>query len=85
MAARPHPDHPRHAAGRAAHPARPRVGARAAAGAAPGRPAGARGAGAGEGSAYRQVASDLRQAIAAGRYPPGQRLPTEAELVAPPG
>ncbi|MGE5286178.1 MAG: GntR family transcriptional regulator [Micromonosporaceae bacterium] len=32
-------------------------------------------------SAYRQVASDLRQAIAAGRYPPGQRLPTEAELV----
>ncbi len=34
-----------------------------------------------EGSAYRQVASDLRQAIAAGRYPAGQRLPTEAELV----
>jgi GntR family transcriptional regulator len=33
------------------------------------------------GSAYRQVASGLRQAIAAGRYPAGQRLPTEAELV----
>jgi DNA-binding GntR family transcriptional regulator len=32
-------------------------------------------------SAYRQVASDLRQAIAAGRYPAGQRLPTEAEIV----
>ena len=38
-----------------------------------------------EGSAYRQVASDLRQAIAAGRYPAGQRLPTEAELVASTG
>jgi DNA-binding GntR family transcriptional regulator len=35
----------------------------------------------GEGTAYRQLASDLRQAIAAGRYPAGQRLPTEAELV----
>jgi DNA-binding GntR family transcriptional regulator len=34
-----------------------------------------------EGSAYRQVASGLRQAIAAGQYPVGQRLPTEAELV----
>jgi GntR family transcriptional regulator len=34
-----------------------------------------------ERSAYRQVASGLRQAIAAGRYPAGQRLPTEAELV----
>ncbi len=34
-----------------------------------------------EGSAYRQVASGLRQAIAAGKYPAGQRLPTEAELV----
>ena len=34
-----------------------------------------------EGSAYRQVASGLRQAIAAGQYPAGQRLPTEAELV----
>jgi len=33
------------------------------------------------GIAYRQMASDLRQAIAAGRYPAGQRLPTEAELV----
>jgi GntR family transcriptional regulator len=33
------------------------------------------------GSAYRQVASGLRQAIAAGRYPAGKRLPTEAELV----
>jgi GntR family transcriptional regulator len=41
--------------------------------------------GPGEGSAYRQVASDLRQAIAAGRYPAGQRLPTEAELVASTG
>lgn len=36
-------------------------------------------------SAYRQVASDLRQAIAAGRYQQGQRLPTEAELVAATG
>ena len=35
----------------------------------------------GEVIAYRQVASDLRQGIAAGRYPTGQRLPTEAELV----
>jgi DNA-binding GntR family transcriptional regulator len=31
------------------------------------------------------VASGLRQAIAAGRYPAGQRLPTEAELVATTG
>jgi hypothetical protein len=38
-----------------------------------------------EGSAYRQVASGLRQAIAAGRYPAGQRLPTEAELVSATG
>jgi DNA-binding GntR family transcriptional regulator len=37
------------------------------------------------GSAYRQVASGLRQAIAAGRYATGQRLPTEAELVASTG
>jgi GntR family transcriptional regulator len=37
--------------------------------------------GSGEVTAYRQVASDLRQAIAAGRYPAGQRLPTEAEIV----
>ena len=37
--------------------------------------------GPGEVTAYRQVASDLRQAIAAGRYPAGQRLPTEAEIV----
>jgi GntR family transcriptional regulator len=52
-------------------------------GAAEGRgPAGARaGAGPGEATAYRQLAADLRQAVAAGRYPPGQRLPTEAELV----
>jgi GntR family transcriptional regulator len=35
----------------------------------------------GEVSAYRRLASDLRQAISAGRYPAGQRLPTEAELV----
>ena len=35
----------------------------------------------GEVSAYRRLASDLRQAISAGRYPVGQRLPTEAELV----
>jgi GntR family transcriptional regulator len=34
-----------------------------------------------EGSAYRQVASGLRRAIAAGHYPAGRRLPTEAELV----
>lgn len=38
-----------------------------------------------EGSAYRQLAASLRQAISAGRYPPGQRLPTEAELVAATG
>jgi GntR family transcriptional regulator len=37
--------------------------------------------GSAEVSAYRQVAADLRQAIAAGRYPSGQRLPTEAEIV----
>jgi GntR family transcriptional regulator len=37
--------------------------------------------GPGQVSAYRQVAADLRQAIAAGRYPAGQRLPTEAEIV----
>lgn len=35
--------------------------------------------------AYRQLASDLRRAISAGRYPAGQRLPTEAELVAATG
>ena len=44
-------------------------------------PAGAP-SGAGEAPAYRQLAADLRQAVVAGRYPPGQRLPTEAELVA---
>jgi DNA-binding GntR family transcriptional regulator len=38
-------------------------------------------AAAGEATAYRQLAGDLREAVAAGRYPPGQRLPTEAELV----
>ena len=38
-----------------------------------------------EGSAYRQVASGLRRAIAAGQYPAGQRLPTEAELVSATG
>jgi GntR family transcriptional regulator len=42
-------------------------------------------AGAGEAPAYRQLAADLRQAVVAGRYPPGQRLPTEAELVASTG
>ena len=47
-------------------------------------PAGAA-AGAGEAPAYRQLAADLRQAVVAGRYPPGQRLPTEAELVASTG
>jgi GntR family transcriptional regulator len=36
-------------------------------------------------SAYRQLASELRQAISAGRYPAGQRLPTEAELVSATG
>ena len=35
----------------------------------------------GEVIAHRPLASDLRQAIAVGRYPTGQRLPTEAELV----
>lgn len=38
-------------------------------------------AGVSEASAYRQLAADLRQAITTGRYPAGQRLPTEAELV----
>jgi GntR family transcriptional regulator len=37
--------------------------------------------GSAEASAYRQVASGLRRAIAAGQYPAGRRLPTEAELV----
>jgi DNA-binding GntR family transcriptional regulator len=41
--------------------------------------------GSSEPAAYRQLASDLRSAIAAGRYPAGQRLPTEAELVAATG
>jgi GntR family transcriptional regulator len=31
--------------------------------------------------AYRELASNLRQAVADGRYPAGERLPTEAELV----
>ena len=60
------------------HEVAPRAGA-----AGPG-PAGAA-AGAGEAPAYRQLAADLRQAAVAGRYPPGQRLPTEAELVASTG
>ena len=38
-----------------------------------------------EHAAYRQLASDLRDAIAAGQYPEGQRLPTEADLVASTG
>jgi GntR family transcriptional regulator len=63
-------------------PIRHDVRSRAAA-AGPG-PAGAA-AGAGEVTAYRQLAADLRQAVMAGRYPPGQRLPTEAELVASTG
>ena len=54
------------------------------AGAAGPGPAGAA-AGAGEAPAYQQLAADLRQAAVAGRYPPGQRLPTEAELVASTG
>lgn len=37
--------------------------------------------GASEPAAYRQLASDLRDAVAAGQYPEGQRLPTEADLV----
>jgi GntR family transcriptional regulator len=49
------------------------------------RPLGAVPEGRPEGSAYRQLAAGLRQAIAAGRYPDGQRLPTEAELVASTG
>jgi DNA-binding GntR family transcriptional regulator len=36
-------------------------------------------------AAYRELASELRDAIAAGRYPAGERLPTEAELVAQTG
>jgi GntR family transcriptional regulator len=41
--------------------------------------------GSSEPAAYRQLASGLRGAIAAGRYPVGERLPTEAELVAQTG
>jgi GntR family transcriptional regulator len=41
--------------------------------------------GATEPAAYRQLASDLRDAIADGKYPAGRRLPTEAELVAETG
>jgi DNA-binding GntR family transcriptional regulator len=40
---------------------------------------------AGEPVAYRQLALELRDAIAAGRYPAGARLPTEAELTATTG
>jgi len=29
---------------------------------------------------YRKIAADLRARIAAGEYPPGERLPTYAEL-----
>jgi GntR family transcriptional regulator len=36
-------------------------------------------------AAYRELASSLRQAVADGRYPAGERLPTEAELVAQTG
>jgi GntR family transcriptional regulator len=50
-------------------------------GAAGGGAAGSTASGTGEATAYRQLAADLRQAVASGRYPPGQRLPTEAELV----
>jgi GntR family transcriptional regulator len=39
----------------------------------------------GEGVAYRQLAADLRRSIAAGRWPTGSRLPTEAEVVAATG
>lgn len=35
--------------------------------------------------AYRQLAASLRQAIAEGRHPAGERLPTEAELVSQTG
>ena len=71
-----------HAAGRAACRARPGV-----TGASP-RPGPAAAGAAASGTsrtlgatAYQQLAADLRQAVASGRYPPGQRLPTEAELV----
>ena len=36
-------------------------------------------------AAYRELASGLREAIADGQYPAGERLPTEAELVAQTG
>jgi GntR family transcriptional regulator len=36
-------------------------------------------------AAYRELASALREAIADGQYPVGERLPTEAELVAKTG
>lgn len=32
-------------------------------------------------AAYRELAGTLREAVASGGYPPGERLPTEAELV----
>jgi GntR family transcriptional regulator len=41
--------------------------------------------GSGEATAYRRLASDLREAISAGRYPAGERMPTEAELMASTG
>jgi GntR family transcriptional regulator len=41
--------------------------------------------GASERAAYRQLASDLRDAIASGQYPARERLPTEAELMAATG
>jgi DNA-binding GntR family transcriptional regulator len=30
---------------------------------------------------YQQIAAELREGIANGSYPPGRRLPSEAELV----
>jgi len=43
-------------------------------------PAGQRREDAGESSLYRKVAADIKAAIAAGDYPPGALLPSEAEL-----
>ena len=43
-------------------------------------PAGPRREDAGESSLYRKVAADIKAAIAAGDYPPGALLPSEAEL-----
>ncbi len=66
-------------------PLRPEGPSPGLAGPGPAGPGDRRRAGAGQATAYRQLAADLRQAVADGRYPAGQRLATEAELVASTG